>query len=378
MANRIAIFGIILATAVPALAVGPTVTNVQARQWQDSSRKVEISYTLTDPDSETVHISVAISTNGGGTYSIVPGSVVTTSVTGGIGWVRPGGRRTILWDTKAEHPTAVWSSCRARVTADEASTMVYIPAGSFLMGNSDTGNDAAYYYSNELPQHSVYLSGYWIGKYEVTRGEYRRFMNAGGYSHQAYWSTDGWNWRMNNGRTEPYFWVDDQDWGTGIFHQTDNHPVVGVCYYEAEAFCNWAGGRLATEAEWEKAARWAGSHPNVYPWGDTWDAEKCNNIFDHSPAGGGFVKHQTAPVGSYLSDASPYGCRDMAGNAWEWVQDWYKSYPGSTSPFDNTGIYRGLRGSSWYSEDFSCRCAYRFYGCEPYNGWYNFGFRLAR
>jgi len=244
------------------------------------------------------------------------------------------------------------------------SEMIYIPAGSFLMGNSNVGNDAVYHYSSEFPQHSVYLSGYSIGKYEVTRGEYRAFMTA-------------------TGRAQPYGWAAAQDWCDGCGHcsyaftQTDNHPVVGVTWYDAEAFCAWAGGHLPTEAEWERAARWTGSYPNVYPWGDTWGDEKCNNLYDTNPAGGGYGKYQTSPVGSYSSYPSPSGCQDMAGNVWEWVQDWFKSYPGSSSPFDYTNSYRVLRGGSWYSYDYSFRCAYRFYG-NPNYCWLIGGFRLAR
>lgn len=262
--------------------------------------------------------------------------------------------------------------------------LVYIPAGSFLMGNSGIGNDLYYdqQYNlyGEKPQHSVYLTGYWIGKYEVTRGEYRAFVNAGGYSDPAYWSSAGWSWKVSNSRTQPYYWAAQQDWwGDQPFTQTDNHPVVGVSYYEAEAFCNWAGGHLATEAQWEKAARWTGSHPNVYPWGDTWDAEKCNNFYDTNPAGGGYAGYQTAPVGSYLSGGSPYGCHDMAGNVWEWVQDWSKSYPGSSDPYDYTDSYRVLRGGSWcygaYDSDY--RAAHR--SCsDPGSYWDYYGFRMVR
>ena len=125
----------------PAWAVAPTVTNVQAHQWQDASRKVTIEYTLTDPDSETVYVSVAISNDGGSTYSITP-----ASITGDIGRVRPGGRRTIIWDAKADYPTAVWSSCKAEVTACESAFIVdYFDTDSGLwdyvgtVANVDTG-----------------------------------------------------------------------------------------------------------------------------------------------------------------------------------------------------------------------------------------------
>ena len=256
-----------------------------------------------------------------------------------------------------------------------ATEMVYIPAGSFLMGNNGS---EPYSYSSELPQHSVYLSEYWIGKHEVTRGEYRRFMEAGGYRNPAYWSSAGWSWKVSNSRTEPRYWAAEQTWYTGqTFTQTQSHPVVGVSYYEAEAYCAWAGGHLPTEAQWEKAARWTGSYPNVYPWGNEWDDEKCNNWYDHNSAGGGYQRYQTAPVGSYPSGASPYGLQDMAGNVWEWVADWYVSYPGSTSPFDYTGSYRVLRGGSWYDGVIDNRCADRSSYFPNYWNYY-YGFRLVR
>jgi len=242
-----------------AWAVNPTVSNVVARQRADGSGKVDITYNLYDTDSASVYVSVEISTDGGANYS------ARSYVSGHVGWVATGGARAIVWDAKASlGASAIFPNCKARITADDSSggvypgQMVYIPAGSFLMGNNGA---EPYSYCGELPQHSVYLSGYWIGKYEVTRGEYQQFMNAGGYSNPAYWSSAGWSWKGS--RTQPYYWAEQQDWGTGTFTQTSNHPVVGVSYYEAEAFCNWAGGHLPTEAQWEKAARWTGSYPNV-------------------------------------------------------------------------------------------------------------------
>jgi formylglycine-generating enzyme required for sulfatase activity len=253
--------------------------------------------------------------------------------------------------------------------------MVFIPAGPFLMGNNGNEGEAG---PSELPQHSVDLPGYWIGKHEVTRGEYQQFIDAGGYSNAKYWSDEGWNWK--GGRTEPSRWAPSQDWYGGPFIQTENHPAMVVTYYEAEAFCNWAGVYIPTEAQWEKAARWTESHSNVYPWGDMWDAEKCNNYLDHNPAGGGYERFATAPVASYQGDESPYGCRDMAGNVWEWCREWFKSYPGSESPFDYTNKYRVLRGGSWYSFSTgygATRSSYRYGSGPGYTGCLEFGFRVA-
>ena len=291
---------------------------------------------------------------------------------------------------------------------DRLGEMVIIPAGRFLMGTND---DEGFGGPEESPQHPVYLPTYQIGKYEVTRGQYRKFMEAGGYQNPRYWSPQGWKWKesdlidyagMNGAvthtvrpnskerRKEPEHWTAEQEWiGHGFDHprfvQTDNHPVVGVTYYEAEAYCKWAGGRLPTEAEWEKAARWDDKkqHANTWPWGDTWDPEKCNSPEDHHPAGGGYGTNQSAPVGSYPDGASPYGGMDMVGNAYEWVADDAKSYPGHPTPFEHVG-YHFVRGGCWDDGPSSVRCAYRGWylprsssGVGPGDSDY-IGFRVAR
>jgi len=280
--------------------------------------------------------------------------------------------------------------------------MVAIAAGSFLMGSKEGDPYAS---PDESPQHSVYLPSYQIGKHEVTRGEYRRFIEAGGYEDPGYWSADGWRWKESDRvdyagmggsvvhtvrpnperpRREPEHWAVEQDWGTGPFLQTDRHPVVGVTYYEAEAYCKWAGGRLPTEAEWEKAARWTGTRSRIWPWGDTWDPEKCNNLDDHSAASGGYQKQQSAPVGSYPGGASPYGCLDMVGNAYEWVADWHRPHPGSPNPFDHANAYRFVKGGCWDDGPLSNRCAYRGWYLPPSSGGTGpgdcdyIGFRVAR
>lgn len=270
------------------------------------------------------------------------------------------------------------TACRTGDTASSPCTysgeMIYIPAGSFLMGSESGG-------SIEMPQHPVTLRGYWISRTEVTRGEYRKFVDGGGYDAPGYWSAAGWAWLTTTRRCAPRYWAAEQDWGTGAFIQTDQHPVVGVSYYEAEAFCRWAGGRLPTEAEWEKAARWDG-HPRDYPWGDKWHPARCNSWEDDNTLGGGYHARQTAPVSSYPSGASPYGLDDMAGNVWEWCSDWYSGTYYAVSPAENprgpaSGSFRILRGGSWFSSFYPPRCAYRL-ATSPEDAHYLYGFRIAR
>jgi len=268
---------------------------------------------------------------------------------------------------------------------DRLGEMITIPSGRFLMGN---GGKEGFGTPEEFPQHWVELPTYQIGKHEVTRGQYRKFIEAGGYEDLQYWSAPGWKWKESNDliyagmngrfnratrpgnpgpRRAPERWDAEQEWiGHGHAHprftQTDQHPVVGVTYYEAEAYCRWAGGRLPTEAEWEKAARWdeKQQHARIWPWGDTWDAEKCNNPDDHNPAGGGYKVNQSAPAGSYPAGASPYGCLDMVGNAWEWVASRSQSHPGNPAPYDHGDAYRLVKGGCWDDgPSASARCSYR-------------------
>lgn len=250
--------------------------------------------------------------------------------------------------------------------------MVHVQEGAFTMGNSGMGMDDYEGRSREYPAHGVYVPGFWIGRTEVTRAQFRSFIQGGGYSDQSLWSPDGWAWRVETGRAEPLWWAEQQEWGTppGTFSQTDSHPVIGVSYYEAEAFAKWAGGRLPTEAEWEKAARWDG-HNRVYPWGDTPSDALCNDWFDTVTSG-----FQTSPVGSYPSSASPSGCEDMAGNAWEWTSSWYASFPGAETQFDRTGEFRVLKGGSWYGM-YGTRSACRYFGA-PDAANNDVGLRIAR
>lgn len=272
--------------------------------------------------------------------------------------------------------------------------MCRVPSGAFLMGKSDAGDDVLYGSTKETPQHEVQLSSYWIGKHPVTRGQYRLFMESDGYTNSTYWSTNGWSWRASIDRQSPDFWDEVQDWGTGEFRQTDRHPVVGVTYYEAEAFCNWAGLRLPTEAEWEKSARWDdrwSPTPWVYPWGHQRSASKCNNVNDINPLGGGGMRHQTSPVRAFPDSASRYGLLDMAGNVREWCKDWYSNTYYSQTPEGgwidpqgpSSGWERVLRGAGWDAVSISMRCARRDSRLPngspfPTPGQNNVGFRVAK
>ncbi len=218
--------------------------------------------------------------------------------------------------------------------------MVLIPKGRFLYGDKKEEKEIDY--------------DYYIDVFPVTNGQFREFVDAGGYTDKeildTYWSKEGREWRQNNSITSPIYW-DEPKW-----NQSD-HPVVGVSYYEAEAYAKWAGKRLPTEQEWEKAAR--GTDGREYPWGDEFDKEKCNT----SESG----IRGTTRVDRYPNGVSPYGCYDMAGNVWEWTDSWY----------DEGRDLKVLRGGSWVSFQGYARCAARSRS-GPDDGYSNIGFRCAR
>jgi serine/threonine-protein kinase len=217
---------------------------------------------------------------------------------------------------------------------------VTVPAGEFTMGSND--------YGDEKPIHRVHLSAYQIARHPVTNAQYELFVKATSYATPKHWK----NGKIPAGK--------------------EKHPVVNVSWQDAQAFCVWAGVRLPTEAEWEKAAR--GADGRKYPWGNEPPTmELCNfngNVGD------------TTPVGLYPKGASPYGVLDMAGNVREWVSDWYdeKYYsvsPGSNPPGPATGTSRVLRGGSWASIDLGVRSANRFNNVPVF--WLiNLGFRCVR
>lgn len=210
--------------------------------------------------------------------------------------------------------------------------MVFVPAGDFLMGSSDADNYAS---SDEKPQHMVYLDAFWIDQHEVTNAQYRQCVEAG-------------KCQLPNPMNS---WTRDLYYGNAQF---DNYPVIYVSWDGANTFCQWASKRLPTEAEWEKAAR--GTDARIYPWGSTFD----KNLLNSSEGDAG----DTTEVGKYPNGASPYRALDMAGNVWEWVNDWFDANYYSSSPRENPigptlGNSRVLRGGSWYSSQGNVRAAGR-------------------
>jgi serine/threonine-protein kinase len=206
----------------------------------------------------------------------------------------------------------------------------------------------------EMPRHRVVLDAYLIDRYEVTNGQFHRFVTATGHVTTGEHEGAGWVSRYVEGEWQ-WTSVPGATWrapdGTGTA-PPDDHPVIQVSWHDAGAYCRWAGKRLPTEAEWEKAAR--GTDGRSYPWGDMWD----DAMVGPAPS------VQPHPVGSFPDAASPFQVHDMTGNAAEWVADWfdkdyYRVSPPSNPSGPTSGQYRVLRGGSWGHSRFHLRATYR-------------------
>ncbi|MCA9464792.1 MAG: SUMF1/EgtB/PvdO family nonheme iron enzyme, partial [Nitrospira sp.] len=281
------------------------------------------------------------------------------------------------WETRGEAGKALQLSMPriehvkkvgpAIITGKDGVPMVLVPAGAFTMGISEAAidqwlqahpQDKREWFDPEVPQHPVYLDAFYLDQYEVTTSRYAAFMEA-------------------TKRDPP------RHWPATVLKQHAKKPVVGVAWEDANAYCVWAGKRLPTEAEWEKAAR--GTDGRLYPWGNeapTKALANFDNCCDFQDYGA------LRDVGSYEHGKSPYGAYDMAGNAWEWVADWYDetryqqramgNEPVRNPQGPDKGEFRVLRGGSWDDSDPRVlRSSLRF-RVHPSNRSDGLGFRCAQ
>jgi formylglycine-generating enzyme required for sulfatase activity len=267
--------------------------------------------------------------------------------------------------------------------------MVLVDAGSFLRGTTAEQAQREYeeskkkftgvkkeWFDWEVPQRRVYLDGFYIDKYPVTNVRFSRFVEATSHRTDAEKGGGGWVWDVSKKKWEQ---KSNASWkaptgGDSSYRNRLRHPVVQVSWKDARSYCVWAGKRLPTEAEWEKAAR--GVNGRKYPWGNQWDSSK---LIWRKNSGG-----KTHPVDrTYNTHRSPFGAVDMSGNVWNWVQDWYgedyyRSAPARNPKGAASGSMRVVRGGSWYFSNPSYfRAAYRYWDLPVY--WnYFLGFRCAK
>jgi formylglycine-generating enzyme required for sulfatase activity len=272
---------------------------------------------------------------------------------------------------RSQHPAAAIN--------DGYGDYVLVPAGPFRMGDN-TGDGQ----SRERPVHTVELSAFYIGRFEITNAAWKAFLDDPGYSDTTFWP---------GGRVVPRgqvpYWTQANNHG-GATPGSESYPVLGVNWDSAVAYCKWVSAktgrtyRLPTEAEWEKAAR--GTDQRRYPWGNTIDRSYANfsgaQTFDTGLPVGYYDGSLRGDLQTH-SNASPYGAFDMAGNVMEWCQDWYSRNYYATSPAQNPtgperGAYRVVRGGTFFVEPFDLRTSARSAAWPSFQAHRMIGFRAVR
>lgn len=256
---------------------------------------------------------------------------------------------------------------------------VLVPAGPFTMGTDDD----PWSYDNERSAHTADLDAYWIDTDPVTNAAYMEFIEDGGYRDPRWWTDRGWEWRERRCAEAPAFWSGEGGgWTRRRFGRHEevppDQPVQHVSFHEAQAYANWAGKRLPTEAEWEKAARFdpASGRSRRFPWGDEEPTGRHANLGQRA-----LGPH---PIGSRPDGASPLGVRQLIGDVWEWTSTTFHGYPGFSSfpyreyseVFFDDG-YKVLRGGSWATHPTAVRSTFRNWD-HPVRRQIFSGFRCAR
>jgi iron(II)-dependent oxidoreductase len=293
----------------------------------------------------------------------------------------------IMRDDSSFSAPSPWVALRTR-PVPELTPLVRIEGGSFVMGSDASDRDVL---PSEMPETVQEVGTFLVEAHEVTNAQYWRFMVEGGYERREFWTAEGWAWKEAHQIHAPSGWAS----GTHrIGLLWPDHPVAGVSWYEAMAYARWAGRRLPTEAEWEKAARGGcdlqgqagcdGADERDFPWGVAPAANRFNFLGSGDPYEPG-----TTPVGFYDGQvrdgyatgegASPYGVYDLSGNVAEWTASLWAPYPydpdDGREDLEAAGP-RVLRGGSWASQPLECRVAYRTY-LDPHGRSQFVGFRCA-
>jgi gamma-glutamyl hercynylcysteine S-oxide synthase len=237
---------------------------------------------------------------------------------------------------------------------------VFIAGGPFTLGVDASAEPFSL--DNERPAHSVEVAAFWIGRTPVSNRQWYDFIADGGYDRRDLWSARGWAHRLEAGLERPKFWTAGRTRRRfGVEEEVpEDEPVQHVCYFEAEAFAAWSGGRLPTEMEWEKACAWdpvTGTR-RTWPWGSAPPADELVNL------GGAGLR--PAPIGAFPEGASAYGAEQMIGDVWEWTSSDFAPWPGFTpmiyrdysQPFFG-GDYKVLRGGSWAVAPTTIRPSFR-------------------
>ncbi|MGD2205809.1 MAG: formylglycine-generating enzyme family protein [Anaerolineae bacterium] len=234
--------------------------------------------------------------------------------------------------------------------------MVYVPGGQFEMGSDDP------FYNNEGPPHDVEVDGFWMDRTEVSNAQYQECVEVGACKPP----------RQTGSHTRAAYY------GESTYA---DYPVIHVNWYRALAYCNWVGGRLPLEAEWEYAAR--GPEGRWFPWGNMPDLSQLNYCdanctLEHADRSSDDGYADTSPVGAYPGGASWVGALDMVGNVWEWVKDWYGYYPSPENPswLAPDFRFRVIRGGGWDTARDHARCTFRNWR-EPARAHDSIGFRCA-